>query len=246
MPNRKQYLIANWKMSKTTNQAILFMQQFSVNSLNNSEIQVILAPSYVSLSILRDIILTASAPITLAAQNCSSEESGAYTGEVSVTMLREIGCQYVIIGHSERRTLFGECEPILSKKVELAVKAGLIPILCIGESRELYETGATVEYLKQQLAPYSSTLPFLLAYEPIWSIGTGLIPTREDLSTALDAIDSKFPDTPILYGGSVNRKNISDLLWHQRMNGFLVGGASLEPDSFFALYSAMNQNNHHG
>lgn len=241
MPNHKHYLIANWKMAMTTHQALNFMETFSIQEITDSRIQVVIAPSFVSLPPLHHWITRRSIPIALCGQNSAAMESGAFTGEISVAMLKETGCQYVIIGHSERRILYGEVEPDLSKKVELALQAGLIPVFCFGESREVYESGKTDDFLRNQLAPYSAKLPFILAYEPIWSIGTGLIPTHDDLARTIGFIRSLFPETALLYGGSVNNSNINSLLQHPTMNGFLVGGASLKPDVFFSLYQAMNQ-----
>lgn len=245
MPNHKQLLVANWKMAMPINQALEFIHSFSCSDFLDSNTKMVIAPSFVTLSSLRENISQHSLPIALCAQNCASAESGAFTGEVSVSMLQEVGCEFVLIGHSERRTLFGEAEPVLAKKVDLVIKAGLTPIFCIGEPKEVYESGHTSEYLTRQLSPYSPSTPFILAYEPIWSIGTGLIPTDEDLSCTYDTLRSLFPDTPILYGGSVNQENITGLLRHQTVNGFLVGGASLKPDSFRSLFHRMNQPRSH-
>lgn len=241
MPNHKHFLVANWKMAMTTHQALDFMKTFSIQEIADSRTQVIIAPSFVTLPVLHQWITQHSISIALCGQNSSAMQSGAYTGEVSAAMLKETGCEYVIIGHSERRILFGEVEPDLSKKVDLVFQAGLTPIFCFGESREIYESGKTNDFLRKQLAPYSSKLPFILAYEPIWSIGTGFIPTHDDLARTADFIRSLFPDTSLLYGGSVNIGNIDDLLQHTTMNGFLVGGASLKPDVFYSLYLTMNQ-----
>ncbi|MCE5222618.1 triose-phosphate isomerase [bacterium] len=241
MPNHKHFLVANWKMAMTTHQALDFMKMLSVQEITDSRTQVIIAPSFVTLPALHQWITQHSTPIALCAQNSAAMQSGAYTGEVSAVMLKETGCDYVIIGHSERRILFGEREPDLSTKVELAFQAGLTPIFCFGESRDIYESGKTNDFLRKQLAPYSAKLPFILAYEPIWSIGTGFIPTYDDLARTVGFIRSLFPDTALLYGGSVNGSNIDSLLQHTTMNGFLVGGASLKPDVFYSLYQAMNQ-----
>lgn len=241
MPNHKHFLVANWKMAMTTHQALDFMKAFSIQEIADSRTQVVIAPSFVTLPALHQWITQHSTSIALCAQNSAAMQSGAYTGEVSAAMLKETGCEYVIIGHSERRILFGEVEPDLSKKVDLVFQAGLTPIFCFGESREIYESGKTNDFLRKQLAPYSSKLPFILAYEPIWSIGTGFIPTHDDLARTADFIRSLFPDTSLLYGGSVNIGNIDSLLQHTTMNGFLVGGASLKPDVFYSLYLTMNQ-----
>jgi len=242
MQNPKQYLIGNWKMAMPTHVALSFMTAFSGNDFLDTSIQMIIAPSFVTIPPLHDLLHRQSLPIALCAQNCSSAEIGAYTGEVSVAMLQEAGCQYVMIGHSERRTLFGEREPILFKKVALTLQAGLTPIFCIGEPREIYENGRTSEYLTQQLSPYSASLPFVLAYEPIWSIGTGIIPTEDDLKRTSETLRSMFPHTSLLYGGSVNRENISGLLTLSAFDGFLVGGASLKSDVFRDLFLSMKQN----
>lgn len=241
MLNHKKFLIANWKMTVTSQQGIGFMETLLQIPFHQDSTRIIIAPSFVSISLIHDWILKNQLPIELSAQNCAYQDKGALTGEVSVEMLKEIGCHYVMIGHSERRSLFHEKEPELSMKVQLTLQAGLIPILCIGESLEAFKAGETTSILSEQLSPYHRDLPILLAYEPIWSIGTGIIPTKEALKKAIDYIKSRFPDTPLLYGGSVNQGNIRSLSEHPLLSGFLVGGASSQSETFLPLIQFMNQ-----
>ena len=241
MPNPKKYLIANWKMTVTSRQGIAFMEKLYQYPIHQENTRMIIAPSFVSIKIIHDWIQKNQLSVELCAQNCASKDTGALTGEVSVEMLKEIGCHYVIIGHSERRSLFHEKEPELSMKVNLAFQGGLIPILCIGETLEEYKRGETTKILTNQLSPYKSNIPFIIAYEPVWSIGTGVTPTREALEKAIDTIAMLFPDKPLLYGGSVNQNNIQTLSEHKQLSGFLVGGASSKPETFYPLYQLMNQ-----
>jgi len=241
MLNHKKFLVANWKMTVTSRQGIGLLETLLQVPFHQDNTRIIIAPSFVSIGLIHDWILKNQLPIELSAQNCAYQYKGALTGEVSVEMLKEIGCHYVIIGHSERRSLFHEKEPELSMKVHLALQAGLIPILCIGESLEAFKAGETTSILSHQLSPYHRDLPMILAYEPIWSIGTGIIPTKETLQKAIDHIKGLFPDTPLLYGGSVNHDNIKSLSEHSLLSGFLVGGASSKSDTFLPLIQFMNQ-----
>jgi len=170
----------------------------------------------------------------LGAQDCSIyNRSGAYTGEVSANMLFNIGCNYVIIGHSERRISFNENNQVVLDKLSQAVLSGLTPILCVGESLEIYQNDETTNYLNTQLKniPYDILRKCIVAYEPIWAIGSGLIPTNQEISNSIEFIKS-IAKTSVLYGGSVSKSNITELVKIKNCDGFLVGGASLKVTEF--------------
>ncbi|MBN9543819.1 MAG: triosephosphate isomerase, partial [Alphaproteobacteria bacterium] len=159
--------------------------------------------------------------------------SGAFTGEVSGQMLAESGCKYVLIGHSERRQYFGENNEILSKKLEFALQNNLTPIFCFGESLEDFQNNQTLNVIEQQLSIVNDSKNIIFAYEPIWSIGTGLVPKKSDVSKVCDFIKKKFAnDAKIVYGGSVNSGNAEEILNEWPVVGILVGGSSLKLEEF--------------
>jgi triosephosphate isomerase len=185
----------------------------------------------------------AGSPVALGGQNCAAAEKGAFTGDVSAEMLRDAGCSYVIIGHSERRHGCGEGDAAARAKVVAAWRAGLTAILCVGETRAEREEGRAAAVVAAQLA---GSLPegaapdkLVIAYEPVWAIGTGLTPTLDDIAAIHGAIRADIPQgTRILYGGSVNPKNAAEILALDDVDGGLVGGASLKADDFWAIAEA--------
>lgn len=197
----------------------------------------------------------AGAPIALGAQDVYWEEKGAYTGEVSTGMLKEAGCEYVIIGHSERRRYFGETDETASRKVRACAARGLVPILCVGETMEERKRGQTLGRVESQLRgglqglPGNGT-PFVIAYEPVWAIGTGVTPTPEEVQevhamirrTLSSIVGSGAGEVPIQYGGSVTPENASTLLALADVNGALVGGASLKAEGFMKIIRAAEEN----
>jgi triosephosphate isomerase len=240
MPNR--YLIANWKMNIPPEGITGFLD--AVNDAN-----AVIAPPFVY---LKEV---AAKFRNIAAQTCADQKSGAFTGEVSAEMLRDCGARFVIIGHSERRTIYGEDDAIIARKLAMAIDAGLTPVLCIGENEQQRERGHAVSFCSGQLraaaiAELASANEVIVAYEPIWAIGTGRNATghmvAEIVGAIRDALERFWPDglaqrTPILYGGSVTPDNIDDLIAHGRIDGFLVGGASLDSKKFLALADAMKR-----
>lgn len=216
----KKLLVANWKMSVLLKDAIQLLS--SVDTQDCAR-ELVVCPSFVHIKALRDFF----PGLLFGAQDCSAYDIGAYTGDVSISMLSEVGCSYVIIGHSERRTLYGESDNTISSKIALAFNAGIKPILCIGEPMTVKEDGETLEYLFRQL----SVLPehymdCIVAYEPIWAIGSGVIPTIHEIGEILDAIRLRYPGLKLMYGGSVDPVN-ADLLYKlENIDGLLVGGAS--------------------
>ena len=214
-------------------------------------VDVVIAPSFTSLYTVGQIIK--NTPIGLAGQNFHSEMKGAYTGEVSLEMLNDVGCRYALIGHSERRQLFGESDVEINKKVHLALQNGFTAIVCIGETLEQREAGDTLKVIKIQLSQGLAGLSgdsisnLVIAYEPVWAIGTGLNATPEQAVEIHKFIRnflfeslgfSKNVGVRILYGGSVTPKNCKELLSEKEINGALVGGASLNFESFCAIINS--------
>jgi triosephosphate isomerase len=236
MPSR--YLIANWKMNLPTCGLDLYFQQLKAPP--NSK--VVVAPPFPYLKELRP-------RAALAGQNCADQPSGAFTGEVSAQMLRDCGAAFVIIGHSERRNIFGETDAMIARKLTLAIEAGLTPILCVGEAQKIRDAGQAAIFVANQIKsvavePLQSASEVLIAYEPVWAIGTGRNATGEMVAEMVahirDALGRFWPSrhvtsAPILYGGSVTPDNIADLCENGRVDGFLVGGASLDPLKFSVI-----------
>ena len=247
---RTLLIVGNWKMNKTASEAATFVRQLNQHLPGNSTgIELVIAPPFTALESVRQV-LGPTSPIQLGAQDMFWEDHGAYTGEVSAPMLKDLGCRYVILGHSERRTLFGEQSDGIQKKVRAALKHGLRPILCIGESLIQRDNGSTDDVLTQQLHDSLSGLTgeamagVTVAYEPIWAIGTGKSATTEQAVTAHETIrrvlaamaSSAIADCMrILYGGSVTPQNIESLLASDQVDGALIGGACLQVESFATI-----------
>ena len=240
---KMKFLAANWKMNHTVCQGLRFIQEFLTLQPPLAMINVILAPAFTSLFPFAQIIQKNSIPLSLCAQNCCEFTKGAYTGEVSAEMIAELGCQYVILGHSERRQIFHETNEIIFKKYQNALAASLVPILCFGETLSIYQGNNKLSYLENQLTDYKGLNPSILAYEPVWSIGTGLVPTIAEITAVITICKNQFPDTKILYGGSVTNSNIKEISQIKLLDGFLVGGASLESKSLFGLINSIVADN---
>lgn len=237
---RKPYIAANWKMMKNLAETEEFINSFIPLVEGITDVDILIAPPFTSLGLASHMLLPTN--IKLGAQNMFYEEEGAYTGETSADMLLFAGCSTVIIGHSERRQYFGETDETVNKKIKMAKSKGLEVILCIGESLEEREAGKTFDLLDTQLAGSLKDISLdgiTIAYEPIWAIGTGKTATpqianeahtfiREWLGKNKEASDS----VRIQYGGSVKPENIGELIAESEIDGALVGGASLKPESF--------------
>ena len=246
---RTPLIVGNWKMNKTASEAAAFIRDLLERLPPSPKADVVLAPPFTSLESASKA-LGASSWISLGAQNLHWEQQGAFTGEVSASMLRELGCRYVIAGHSERRTLFGERDETIQKKVLAALAQGLSPILCVGESLAEREAGKTESVVTAQLNGSLAGLTqqdlatVTIAYEPVWAIGTGRAATTEQAVAVHRSIRS-FVGTGwnsetaaairILYGGSVTPQNAESLLASEAIDGALVGGACLNPDSFATI-----------
>ena len=247
MHKRKHLIAGNWKMNLDIDESVRLINAI-IDIISNFEgVEVMVAPPFTSLAAVKQAI--GDSKVFLGAQNMHWKMNGAYTGEISCEMLKEVGCTHVILGHSERRNIFKETSEMIDLKIKAAVHMGLIPVLCIGETLEERETGLTFEVIKSQLdvslknflankdMPHST----ILAYEPVWAIGTGKTATADQTQEVhyfiREWIEKNFDiDTAnhirILYGGSVKPDNVAELMSEPDIDGALVGGASLKADSF--------------
>ena len=241
---RRAIIAANWKMQKTAAEAVAFAEKLEPLIRDVEHVDVVVAPPYTALAALAAAL--SADRIEVAAQNVHPEASGAYTGEISLEMLREAGCSRVIVGHSERRAQFGETSAFVARKVCAAQAAGLEPIVCVGEALAEREAGQTVAVIGRQLEESleGASPDLVVAYEPVWAIGTGRTATpdtaQEVHAFIRERLGVRFGPRPaeairIQYGGSVKPENAADLLACPDIDGALVGGASLDPESFSAI-----------
>lgn len=251
---RKTIIAGNWKMNKTPSETKAFAEQFKAILPKTKWCDIVVCVPTVDLSAA--VRAFKDSRIAVGAENVYFEKSGAYTGEISADMLADLGVRYVIVGHSERRALFGETDEIVNKKVLAALEAGLNPIICVGESLAQREMGVTMELIalqvKSALAGVSAEQMrrCVIAYEPIWAIGTGLTASPQEaeevcqhIRTVIRKLSSAKTAraTSILYGGSMNDKNAESLLAQPDIDGGLIGGASLDPEKFVRIINAANQ-----
>jgi triosephosphate isomerase len=245
---RRRLIAGNWKMFKTLADTRAFFSSFLPLVAAAKHCDIVVAPPFTA--ILAAVAAVKGSIIAIAGQNVSWHKEGAFTGEVSAPMLAEAGCRYVIIGHSERRQFFGDTDDLVAKKAIAALDAGLIPIVCVGELLEHREAGQTEHILRSQFLAGPGALTaeqfsrILIAYEPVWAIGTGRTATPEIAAAAhrflRQSAAERFSASHasalrILYGGSVKPDNIQGLMAQEELDGALVGGASLDPKSFAAL-----------
>jgi len=243
--SRKKIIAANWKMYKTPEQSRQFMNEFAPLVAGHSRDEIVICPPFVDIAAVLE--KTAGTAIEVGAQNMYWEKEGAFTAEISGEMLIAAGCKWVILGHSERRQYFGESDDTVNRRLKVALEAGLAPIVCIGEVKEEREAGVTEDVLRRQCSRAFSSISarkaakMAIAYEPVWAIGTGLTATPEMANQAHQLIRQEASNVfgaeyaqqlRILYGGSVKPENAHDLLSQEEIDGALVGGASLKPDSF--------------
>ena len=250
MSHRKPLMAGNWKMNLSFEEARGLLNDIKKASIDFNEVDVLVAPPFTTLHLAGEIL--GDTGILIAAQNIHWETQGAFTGEISPLMLRDAGCSHVILGHSERRTLFFETSETVNKKVAAALESGLIPIVCIGETLEEREQERTFDIIKTQLNESLESIcqqknllkTLILAYEPVWAIGTGRTATPEQAQEVHLFIRSWLSqgfgtDTGqvirILYGGSVRPDNSKELMAQPDIDGALIGGASLEPESFISI-----------
>lgn len=252
---RRKVIAGNWKMNMLPNEAMDFIDKLGAQ-VKETENEVILCVPYIDL--FYSLLTAQGTNIKIGAQNMHYEESGAYTGEVSGRMLKSLGVEYVIIGHSERRQYFNETDEIVNKKVKAALNSGLKPIICIGESLEERESGKTVDIITNQIEEALKEITeeqienIIVAYEPIWAIGTGKTATAEDANNSIKAIRDKISQiygqnvadgVIIQYGGSVKSTNAKELFEMSDIDGALVGGASLKPGEFSKIVNFEKEEN---
>jgi triosephosphate isomerase (TIM) len=245
---RRPVFAGNWKMNQGPTQARAFTAAFLAAYTPRADRTVILIPPAVSLTTVRDA-LGSRKDVQLGAQNVHTEERGAFTGETSAAMARDAGAAFALVGHSERRHVFGETDAQTAKKCETATNGGLVPILCVGEKLEQREAGDTEGVVLRQLEAGLANLSVeqvarvLIAYEPVWAIGTGKTATPNDASTVhgrirawlRERIGEPAEHVPVLYGGSVTKANAAQLLGAANVDGLLVGGASLEVEGWTVI-----------
>lgn len=250
--NHRRLLIAgNWKLHKTIGESIGLVDQLKSSLSSTPNCEIVVAPPFTALASVHRLLKNSF--IKLAAQNVYWENQGAFTGEISAPLLADCGCSYVIVGHSERRQLFGETDEDVSRKVRAVLAANMGVILCVGETIEERKLGKTTEIALNQVKLALRNLPLsqlpnvVIAYEPIWAIGTGMTASPEDAEEVQLAIrqevaklfEQKLADAiRILYGGSVKPENAASLMAKPNVDGALVGGASLKPDSFLPIVKA--------
>ena len=251
---RKPMIAGNWKLHKTLEESSTLVAELILAVANNQKVEIVVAPVYTALNKVAETL--SGSNIKLAAQNCYPEPQGAYTGEVSPPLLKDVGCQYVIIGHSERRQLFGESDELINSKARALSETGLGIIFCIGETLEERETDRMFNVLRRQVRLGLKNLSaeqmseVVVAYEPVWAIGTGKTASDEQAQEAhafirallIELYDEQTAnDTRILYGGSVKPSNVDNLMSQPDVDGALVGGASLNSEDFarIANYQAI-------
>lgn len=248
---RKKIIAGNWKMNKTLTEAKSFMKELLEGYPEDSHIEAIVCAPFVHLTEL--VKVAEDTQVKIAAQTMNDQDSGAYTGEVSPVMLKDIGVSHVVLGHSERREYYNETDETVNKKIHAAFNHDLIPIVCVGESLEQREADETLTHIESQIKLALKGLSdeqiaqTIIAYEPIWAIGTGKTATHEQANEVCGHIRTVIGDitndtiketVTIQYGGSVNPSNIEELLQTEHIDGALVGGASLEAESFTKLIKA--------
>jgi triosephosphate isomerase len=249
---RKPLMAGNWKMHHSHLEAIQVVQKLSyrLEQSDYDACDVVVCPAFTALRSVQTTIDSDRIPIGLGAQDCYWEVQGAFTGEVSAAMLAKLNVSYVIVGHSERRQLFGETDETVAKKLHAVLAAGMLPILCVGETLEEREAGETDPKVRGQVEAALREVgadaigDLVIAYEPIWAIGTGRNATPEDANSTIGTIRATVAglagepvseSTRVLYGGSVKPGNIAALMAESEIDGALVGGASLDPDEFARL-----------
>jgi len=240
------YLVANWKMNLPPEGIDAYMEKLRASRAHAAPMIVAPPAPYI-----RDVVTRAGGHVVAGAQNCGDQKSGAFTGEVSAAMLKDCGAKYVIIGHSERRNVYHENDALIARRMAMALESGITPVLCIGEDLREREAGHVARFLADQIkaaaSPALESGEVVIAYEPIWAIGTGrnasgtmCAETVGDIREALLRFwPARQATAAILYGGSVTADNVGDLWSNGRMNGFLVGGASLDSSKFLAIYDTM-------
>lgn len=254
---RKYLMAGNWKMNKTISEAIVLTQQLC-NQYNRKwdNVDIVVCPPAIDIKSVYTVIDFDKTNIAIGAQNVHWEESGAFTGEISIPMIKEAGCEYCIVGHSERREMFNETDTTVNQKVKALIEAGIAPIVCVGESLSMRDSGNYGAFIVAQVRAALAGLDesdmksVVVAYEPIWAIGTGRTATPEQAEEVCGAIRATLKDMfgegvaescRVLYGGSMNVGNVESLLAQPDIDGGLIGGASLQADSFRQLIESAHE-----
>lgn len=257
---RKYLMAGNWKMNKTMSEAIVLTQQLC-NQYNRKwdNVDIVVCPPSIDIKSVYTVIDFDKTKIAVGAQNVHWEESGAFTGEISIPMIKEAGCEFCIVGHSERREMFNETDTSVNLKVKALIEADIAPIVCVGESLSMRDSGDYVGFIVAQVRAALAGLDeadmkkVVIAYEPIWAIGTGRTATPEQAeevcaairATMADMFDKGVADAcRVLYGGSMNVGNVESLLAQPNIDGGLIGGAALQSDSFRQLIEAASEASH--
>ncbi len=251
MTQRTPFIAGNWKMHRTPKESVALAREMVAKVGSAKGVEVAIAPTFTALQAVGEAL--AGSGVKLAAQNVHFEAQGAFTGEISAPMLREVGCAYAIIGHSERRQYFGETDEVVAKRARAAIAQGLGAIVCVGELLAEREAGKTLEVIERQLRGGLSGMSadeaknLVIAYEPVWAIGTGKVATpaqAQEVHAAIRKLLSalfggdRAATIPIQYGGSVKGSNAAELLGQPDIDGALVGGASLDPADFSRIVEA--------
>jgi triosephosphate isomerase len=247
---RHPFIAGNWKMFKSVHDTVVYVKEFRVLVKDIEDVEIVIAPPFTAVYAAAEAARNSN--IGVAAQNLHWERDGAFTGEVSGPMIKEAGAEYVIIGHSERRTLFGETDQSVNRKIGAAVAAGLVPIVCVGETLAEREAGETLSVLDRQIKAGFDGITgeqvgaLVIAYEPVWAIGTGRTATADQAQEAHAHVRQRLrqwfgapaaDECHVIYGGSVKPDNTKDLIAQPDVDGALVGGASLDIKSFFEIVS---------
>ena len=257
---RKFLMAGNWKMNKTMSEAIVLTQQLC-NQYNRKwdNVDIVVCPPAIDIKSVYTVIDFDKTKIAVGAQNVHWEESGAFTGEISIPMIKEAGCEFCIVGHSERREMFNETDTSVNLKVKALIEADIAPIVCVGESLSMRDSGDYVGFIVAQVRAALAGLDeadmkkAVIAYEPIWAIGTGRTATPEQAEEVCAAIRATIADMfgkgvadacRVLYGGSMNVGNVESLLAQPDIDGGLIGGAALQSDSFRQLIEAASEASH--
>ena len=248
---RTPLMAGNWKMNMDHLEAIHLVQglntQLADNNFDFTRTEVVVIPPFTDIRSVQTVVDGDDMKIKYGAQDVSTHESGAYTGEISATMLKKLGCSYVVVGHSERREYHNESDALVGEKARVALAAGITPIICCGEGQDVRKAGNQVSHVLAQIdgalegMSAADVATAVIAYEPIWAIGTGEVATPEDAQEVCGAIRTRLAElydqdtanaTRILYGGSVKSSNVADIMAQTDVDGALVGGASLKADEF--------------
>ena len=251
----KKIIIGNWKLNLDHLEAIQLLQKINYSLPEDIEenIEIVLSPSFTSLRSLQTVISSDKLKIKLSSQNVSQYSSGAYTGEISAAQLKKLDIEYAIVGHSERRTLFNEVDSVINDKVNRLIDSEIVPIFCFGESIDERKSGTYLNFIENQINEGLKGLrkdkvkKLVVAYEPIWAIGTGEVASLENIVEVLDYVKNIINKKPyfnddnikFIYGGSVSPDNAEDILNSKIVDGALVGGASLDPNKFLDIIKAV-------